>query len=644
MAQSPGVEILERDLSLTVPTAGSSYAAFAGKFSKGPSDQPVLITSLQMFLDTFGKPDNGNFADWFQVKSFLDYSNTIYVARGIDRDGTAAKEDSTLTIAVDAEVGDEEIFVSNVTDLYEGQGIVLGNDTIAYIIDEIKSEELDPIGAPGVMTYSLVLAPSLSSAFTAGEKVYVTKPSTNAIVDCVKVGSIATITEAMYKPTLRTIANYDEFTNMKDVIPMAHTDSSLKFIAKDHGTLGNSYSVIVAGQTEFTATAEAIEGVNLAALFEYAPSNANQYAVLVYDATSQEIVEKFLVSVDPAEKDFANKTMYIEEVISRTSTYVNVIHVPGTKPETALISNKCRKFDLAYGQDGVIGKGEIIEQFEINFADKELIDIDIVIIPEIAHKEISDFCKNRADVIGYFGARFEDVVGVKSTVAVANLNTYITSTLNMDNKYVSFGGNYVMIYDKYSDKNRWINVAGMLAGLRAETSNAREPWYAAAGLNFGQLKNVIKIAQNFNVGQRDLLYKNAINCVVSFPGQGICLWGNKVLTQKPSAFSRVNTRMLFNYMERRIANMSKYVLFEQNTAQTRNLFVSSVKPFFERIQAAQGIEDFAIVCDESNNTAIVRQNNSFVADFYIKPAYSIEFITLRFSAVGAAVSFSEVIG
>jgi phage tail sheath protein FI len=277
------------------------------------------------------------------------------------------------------------------------------------------------------------------------------------------------------------------------------------------------------------------------------------------------------------------------------------------------------------------------------YGNKEEIDIDIVIVTE-GNADVAQFCADRADVIGYMGADYSDIVGVTSTQAVSNLVTAITATYNFSNKYLSFIGNYLYIYDRYNDKYRYVNSAGQCAGLRAKTNNDRAQWFASAGLNQGILKGVTKLAQNFSQGQRDLLYKNAVNTIVSFPGQGICLWGNKTATQKPSAFDRVNVRGLFNYAERAISKMSKYVLFEQNSDTTRNMFISTTKPFFDRIKAGQGIDDFLIVCDESNNTPIVRQNNQFIGDFYIKPTYAIEFIQLRFTAVGASISFSQVVG
>jgi hypothetical protein len=566
-----------------------------------------------------------------QVKSFLDYSNTIYVARAIDRDGSANKEDTTYELTADVEIGDEVVGLSATTNLFVGENISFDSDTTVYEIVEIDGLDV-------------TIAPSATSAYSTDMKVYECKPSANAAVDVLKKGSVATITPLAMKATIGTYANFPEYEAKIDVVKMASADSSLKFIAKDVGFIGNSYSVVIAGKDEFTDVAEAVSGVNLAGLFEYAPSTSSQFAVMVVDDTQGGIVEKFLVSTDPTEKDFNNKTMYIEEIINRQSAYVNCKHVEGTVPETALISNVCRKYDLAYGEDGVIGKSEVMEQFENNFADKETIDIDIVIIPEIAHKEIADFCKTRADVVGYFGARFEDVVGVKPTVAVNNLVKYITQELNIDNKYVSFIGNYAYIYDRWSDKNRWINIAGMVAGLRAQTNNQKDVFYAEAGLNNGQLKNVVKIAQSFTLGQRDLLYKNSINCVVSFPGLGSCLYGQKTTTQKPSNFSRVNVRSLFNYIERAISKTARWVVFEQNTETTRNLFVSMTKPFIERLVAAGGISEFVIVCDSSNNTPQVLASNGFVADFYIKNTATAEFLQLNFISVGQTIQMSEVVG
>ena len=631
MAQlSPGVEVREIDLSLTPSIAGSSFAVFCGDFEKGPSDAIILITSVQQFIDTFGKPNNQNYNSWYQVYSFLQYSNTIYVSRAVDVEGINTKEDSGFEVEVAMEVGDEQVKVTvpsggNISSLL-GQYITfaeMGNVSKVIAVDAVNS--------------ILTLADPMTEAVDIGLNIFTLTPHSNAVAE---VGeNNVQVSDADLFMNRDVILNYNDF-EMKQM--SISKTGALKFIAKNPGAWGDLIEIAIASEADFASgVTEAFDGINLNGLFQYYPNALNkEYAIAVKYGT--QIVETFLVSLNEGSKDYNNKSNFIEDVINRQSTYIYAVYAGlgtgalNTHLGTSVIS-------LKYGTNGAISKANLIEAYDL-YSDKEAIDIDIVIVPEEAHAEIIDFCTKRADVIGYVGARFEDVVGVKSTVAVDKLNTYITQTLNKDSKYVSFVGNYHYIYDVISDKMRWINCAGAMAGLRAKTNNDKEVWYASAGLSQGQLLGVTKLAQNFSNGQRDLLYKKAINVTVSFPGQGMVLWGNKTLTIKESAFSRVNTRCLFNYLERSIAKMSKYVLFENNTATTRNLFVSTVKPLFEMVLTKQGIEDYYIQCDESNNTPIVRQNHQFISSFYIKNVSSLEFLTLNFIAVNSSVSFSEVVG
>lgn len=544
---SPGIEVVERDSSLVVPIAGSSFAVYCGQFYKGPSDVPVLITSVQELIDTFGYPTNSNANDWYQVYSFLQYSNTIYVVR-----------------------------VGGVT-ISQGSNNVQGKNAV----------------------YEIKLVAGVNSVTTA-------TMGTNQTAGDEYIANITTYEHSAVN----------------------QTTGSLKIISKYMGLDGNNISVVFESASTFASS-------NIEKFFQYAPGD-NELAVAVF--YKDEFMESSIVSLDKTAKDFNNKSLYIEDVINRQSQYIYISNEATAVTDIVTTANV--KYTLIDGTDSVATTGDIANAYYNNFENKEIIDIDIVIIPEDNY-DVAQFCLDRSDVIGYVGAGYDKVVGIVSSQAVSNLNADIVKWT--DNKYISYIGNYAYIYDRYTDKYRWINLAGATAGLRAATNNNRYPWFASAGLNQGRYKGIRKFAQNFTQGQRDLLYKNAINSAVTFPNQGNVLWGQKVATIKPSALDRVNVRMLFNYAERAITKMSKYVLFEQNTDTTRNLFVSTVKPFFDRIKATQGLEDFMIVCDTTNNTAIVRQNNQFVADFYLKPAYAIEFITLRFTAVGASVSFSDVV-
>jgi phage tail sheath protein FI len=197
-------------------------------------------------------------------------------------------------------------------------------------------------------------------------------------------------------------------------------------------------------------------------------------------------------------------------------------------------------------------------------------------------------------------------------------------------------------YDRYNDKYRWVPLNGDTAGLCARTDFTNDPWFSPGGLNRGQVKNVVKLAVNPNKTDRDELYKAGINPVVTFPGQGTVLFGDKTLLTKPSAFDRINVRRLFIVLEKAIATAAKYQLFEFNDGFTRAQFKNLVEPFLRDVQGRRGVTEFLVKCDESNNTGEVVDRNEFVADIFIKPNRSINFITLSFVAARSSVNFNEL--
>lgn len=210
--------------------------------------------------------------------------------------------------------------------------------------------------------------------------------------------------------------------------------------------------------------------------------------------------------------------------------------------------------------------------------------------------------------------------------------------------YAVLDSGYKYTYDKYNDVYRYVPINGDTAGLCARTDDLRDPWWSPAGFNRGQIRNVVKLAWNPNKAQRDILYKNGINPIVNFPGQGVVMFGDKTLLAKPSAFDRINVRRLFIVLEKAISVSAKFTLFEFNDEFTRASFVNLVTPFLRDVQGRRGITDFIVVCDDSNNTGEVIDRNEFIGDIYIKPARSINFIQLNFVAVRTGVEFSEVIG
>jgi phage tail sheath protein FI len=200
------------------------------------------------------------------------------------------------------------------------------------------------------------------------------------------------------------------------------------------------------------------------------------------------------------------------------------------------------------------------------------------------------------------------------------------------------------MYDKYNNAYRYIPLNGDVAGLCVNTDTVRDPWFSPAGFNRGQIKNAIKLAFNPNKAQRDVMYAAGINPVVSFPGQGIVLFGDKTLQNKPSAFDRINVRRLFIVLEKSISQAAQFSLFEFNDEFTRAQFVALITPFLRDVQGRRGIYDFRVVCDTTNNTPQVIDSNQFVGDIYIKPARSINFIQLNFVAVATGVDFTTIVG
>jgi phage tail sheath protein FI len=260
---------------------------------------------------------------------------------------------------------------------------------------------------------------------------------------------------------------------------------------------------------------------------------------------------------------------------------------------------------------------------------------------QLANYIIDNICEVRKDCIALISpdkAEILNALGNQATNLVAWRGA-IRST-----SYAVMDSGYKYQYDRYNDVNRWVPLNGDIGGLCVRTDNTNDAWWSPAGFNRGQIKNIIKLAYNPRKAERDLIYPNGINPVVTFPGQGTVLYGDKTLQSKPSAFDRINVRRLFIVLEKAISRSAKFSLFEFNDAFTRSQFKNLVTPYLRNVQGRRGITDFLVVCDDTNNTPQIIDTNQFVGDIYIKPARSINFIQLNFVAVGTGVQFSEVVG
>ena len=320
---------------------------------------------------------------------------------------------------------------------------------------------------------------------------------------------------------------------------------------------------------------------------------------------------------------------------------------PGSQDGVAL------PLPLSAGVDGnVVDDQDLIKGWDL-FKNAEVVDVSILFTgdgggstnsqPVIQHV-IDNIAESRKDVVVCFSPDRQDVFNQTPEQATENVVAFRNTKINRSSSYAVMDSGWKYQYDLYNDKYRWVPMNADVAGTMANTDDIADPWYSPAGYTRGQIKNVVSLAFNPSKTNRDELYKNGVNPIVSFVGEGVILYGDRTQQTKSSAFSKINIRRLFIVLEKSIATAAKYQLFEFNDQFTRAQFKNMVEPFLREVKGRRGIYDFLVVCDETNNTPEVIDRSEFVADIYIKPAYSINFITLNFVAVRTGVEFEEIIG
>ena len=268
----------------------------------------------------------------------------------------------------------------------------------------------------------------------------------------------------------------------------------------------------------------------------------------------------------------------------------------------------------------------------------------------LASKIIS-VAEQRQDALAFVSPYRNAMLNLSGTSSFVPINS-ATITDNVISFYASlpsssyaiFDSGYKYMYDKFAQTFRYIPLNGDIAGICARNDVSNAPWVSPAGTSRGAILNAVKLAYNPSKVQRDRLYSNRVNPVIFSPGSGIILFGDKTGLAKASAFDRINVRRLFIYIENAVKAAADDQLFEFNDETTRNNFVNIVDPFLRDILAKRGIIDYRVICDESNNTAAIIDNNEFIADIYIKPSRSINFVGLTFVATRSGVSFEEIVG
>jgi phage tail sheath protein FI len=607
---SPGVEIKEFDFTNIIPAVSASAGAYAGRFVWGPVDEILTISSENELKSVFGKPTDDNAAGWFAAANFLSYGNNLKVVRVVD-ESTALNAGASGVDGVTGYIANEQAWENSTQSVgflakYPG---ALGN-AIAVYAYSLAEDHLE----------------------TTGTDLY-------------------TDTE------LRFSDIFDRAPNSVEGLGADQLTGGSAW-AHDNGVYGDEINLCIIDRTG------AISGV------------------------ANTVLEKFEgVSLFPDAKKPDGASNYIRTVINNGSQYIwmgkeftisgetidDAISLATKTPATIAGAVPTDGHRLTGGSDGSAPAGG--DYFTSDgtrgyglFLDAEQVDISLLLLgapvgsaadatgihTTLAKDIVQQIAEKRKDCVAFVSAPYTNIFDQANAGLVTDRliewrnapagATYSQTKFNVSSSYAVIDSGWKYQYDPYNDKYRWVPLNGDTAGLCAQTDSDRDPWYSPAGYNRGQIKRVVKLAYNPNKTQRDELYQAGINPVVAFPGQGTVLFGDKTALAKPSAFDRINVRRLFIVLEKAIATASKFQLFEFNDEFTRASFVSLVEPFLRDVQGRRGLIDFKVVCDATNNTPEVIDSNRFVADIFIKPARSINFITLNFVATRTGVDFSEVAG
>jgi hypothetical protein len=662
---SPGVHVREIDLTNVVPAVATSIGAIAGAFQKGPVSSVTNISSEEELLEIFGKPQSSSnqFENWFTAANFLQYSDSIKVVRAESAILNAGANSGIL-------IRDDDHYESSFQD---GQG---SHGEWAARTAGTHGNSIGVEICATATTYEQELA---GSYLTVGEDAIgattVKVDDVDASGNAFNVGDLISFFSDSGHDT--PVDDYNEY----EVTAIDTSDNELTIRLKDDPNGAGLQSIIpdnsyIKRRWKFYDLFDGAPGTSQWST-DNARGSGDEMHIVVYDTTGDitgsvataaggrtaGVIEVYAnVSKNPVAKTPQGQNNYYSDVIFRQSRFIYwTDHISagsnwGTDTTTAYTSVIPVTIDALTGgtDDYAVTAGEMELAYD-KFADTESLDINLVMggsssltTDSAAGQDtfvtmITALVEGRRDCVGFVSPYRSATVGVAlSSTATENVKTAFD--LCPSSSYMVFDSGYKYMYDKYSDVYRYVPLNGDTAGLCAYTDNVADTWFSPAGYTRGNVRGAIKLSLNPQKAERDILYRARINPVVNFPGQGVVLFGDKTALAKPSAFERINVRRLFLVLEKAIATAAKFQLFEFNDEFTRAQFRNLVEPFLRDVQGRRGIFDFKVKCDTTNNTGEVIDRNEFISDIFIKPARSINFITLNFIATRTGVAFSEVGG
>ena len=662
---SPGVQIKEIDLTNVVPAVATSIGAIAAAFQKGPVSSVTNISSEEELLEIFGKPQGSSnqFENWFTAANFLQYSDSIKVVRAESAILNAGANSGIL-------IRDDDHYEASFAD---GQG---SHGEWAARTAGTWGNSIGVQICATATTYEQELG---SSYLTVGEDAVgattVKVDDVDASGNAFNVGDLISFFSDSGHDT--PVDDFNEY----EVTAIDTSDNDLTIRLKDDPNGAGLQSIIpdnsyIKRRWKFYDLFDGAPGTSQWAT-DNARGSGDEMHIVVYDTTgditgsvataaggrTKGVIEIFgNVSKSSVAKTAQGSSNYYADVIFRESKYIYwTDHISagsnwGTDTTTTYTSVIPVTIDSLTGgtDDYAVTAGEMELAYD-KFADTESLDINLVmggsssITTDTAAGQdtyvtmITQLVEGRKDCVGFVSPYRSASVGVALS-STATENVKVAFDLCPSSSYMVFDSGYKYMYDKYNDVYRYVPMNGDTAGLCAYTDNVTDAWFSPAGYNRGNVRGAIKLSYNPTKAERDILYRARVNPVVNFPGQGVVLFGDKTALTKPSAFDRINVRRLFLVLEKAIATASKFQLFEFNDEFTRAQFRNLIEPFLRDVQGRRGISDFSVKCDATNNTGEVIDRNEFVADIFVKPARSINFITLSFIATRTGVAFSEVGG
>jgi phage tail sheath protein FI len=594
---SPLVDINEVDLTTTIPAVATSIGCIVIKDPwKGPELKRQLITNVEELIDTFGEPTSASYRDIISAYGYLKYGTKLYATAAFSPSATFAGVHGTLASAA-----------SGVN--WQGYDIA---DQSAYQLTDFDSEDPDKFGDETIVFSSGRSDQNSEIAFIAA-----TRGKHGNYMKLAMVG------KTVYDDVRKGIKTYTEIGISQDL----YNDVSAVDVSFDSSSDTEFLILVqVASQTEAAKT-----------------------------TPTYTVKEAWLVSTNDRKLDDEGQNLFCENFLEQNSKYIRCALNSSALNTTLNAAYTADYIQFSGGQNASATTSEgnwnsqIIAAYDI-YEDPETIDINLLIDSDktsTVKSNLISIAEDRKDAMAVLDVPQSMVVNNRGNEATDlrdyRLGLNAEDTLNENTSYAALYGNWLEVYDKWNARYRWVPAAGFAAGIYANTDDVSDPWFAPAGLNRAVLTNIRKLAFNPNQARRDILYKNGINPIVSFAGQGKVIWGQKTMLDKNSAFNRVSVRRLFIILEKAIATAVKYFLFEPNDTFTRLQLINMITPFLRDVQSRRGIYDFLVVCDSTNNTAERIDRNELWCDIYIKPTKAAEFIVLNFIATKTGASFTELV-